>query len=79
MPQMNTWYNDATTNFKTFRGLEMTATQKHIADHFTNGTLNPFNERCLVGMIETGEATYDDLLVVGGHELVARISKQVKC
>jgi hypothetical protein len=66
---------------------ELTETQRHIARHFSNGEydrnrdidkqLNPFNENCLVGMIETGEATLDDMQAVGGDVLSARIAKRL--
>ena len=65
----------------------MTPTQQHILAHFRSGKfdadkrlddqLSTYNESCLVGMIETGEATYDDLESVGGVVLVARIAKAV--
>ena len=65
----------------------LTPTQKHIAHHLRNGkwddtkiveeNLSRFNERCLVGMIETNEITWDDLRVVGGDVLVARIGESV--
>ena len=34
-----------------------------------------FNMQCFVGMIETGEATYDDFEAVGGVVLAAAVAK----
>lgn len=60
-------------------------TQEHIALHCRGGAFNPektvdqnisvFNLQCLIGMIETGEITYDDLDAVGGMPLVAAVAK----
>lgn len=65
----------------------MTPIQKHIADHIRHGKfdvsqsvdsqVSVFNFRCLVGMVETGEATYDDLMAVGGTTLTAAVAKSV--
>lgn len=66
----------------------MTETQTHILRHFRDNTCDPdveidkqlslFNESCLVGMVETGEATIDDMLAVGGPGLAGRIAKKVQ-
>ena len=65
----------------------MTPIQKHIACHLRNKTFDPtesldsqlslYSEECIVGMIESGEATYDDLLAVGGEVLTDRIAKRL--
>lgn len=64
---------------------QMTDMQKHILAHFRNSRfdvskrlddqISLYNLSCLVGMIETGEATFDDMQAVGGDVLVARIAK----
>lgn len=65
----------------------MTPIQQHIAQHCRRGkydagksvdeNVSVFNLRCLTGMIETGEATFDDLEAVGGKPLVAAVAKHV--
>lgn len=66
----------------------MTDAQKHILAHFKgqrfdstsdlDAQLSLFNEQCLVGMIETGDATLDDMQAVGGVVLAARIAKRLE-
>ena len=61
------------------------AAQLHIAAHCRDGQYNPdksvddnissHNIRCLVGMIETGDITTDDLQAVGGIVLAAAVVK----
>jgi len=62
----------------------MTEMQNHIAQHIRGGKFDPdkstddqvslHNMMCFVGMIETGEATYDDFEAVGGMVLVAAVA-----
>ena len=52
----------------------LTEIQQHIRLHVRQ--LDPleiseFNLRCIVGMIETGEATLEDVRAAGGDDLVA--------
>lgn len=64
---------------------ELTPIQKHILEHCRNRTYDPsksvdanvslFNMRCFVGMIETGEAEWEDIRRVGGDPLVAAVAK----
>lgn len=64
------------------RGL--TEAQQHIANHLRDrrlivnvdieAQLTPYNKRCLVGMIETGEISYNDLDAVGGAVLVSAVA-----
>lgn len=63
----------------------MTDIQKTIASYLRHGRyslttnlddqLSLFNEQCLIGMVETGEATITDMQVVGGAVLASRIAK----
>jgi len=46
----------------------MTPIQNHIADYW-NGSHSDFTLRCLVGMLETGEAVEADFIAVGGIDL----------
>lgn len=67
---------------------ERTKMQQHIRNHLPNCRFDPdrsvddqvslFNLQCFVGMIETGEATYDDFESVGGVELSAAIEKTIE-
>ena len=64
----------------------LTETQQKIAAHFRDGQFNSsvdidkqlsiWNESCLVGMLETGEATLDDMQTVGGDALAGRLAKK---
>ena len=38
------------------------------------GNYGVFTLQCFVGMIETGESTYDDFQAVGGDELAAAVA-----
>lgn len=59
--------------------------QKHILEHCRNQhwdaeksvdqNVSAFNMQCLIGMVETGEATFADLEAVGGRALVAAVAK----
>jgi len=55
--------------------------QKTIAQYVLRsaGTCNHLSDRtvrCFIGMIEAGEATWDDFRVVGGQELVDTIQER---
>ena len=66
----------------------MNATQQLIASYLRNSKFDPsvsidrqlsiFNQSCLAGMIETGEAMWADLEAVGGVVLVAAVAKTVQ-
>lgn len=51
--------------------------KKHTYDRSkpVDENINVFNMRCVVGMIETGEAAFADLDAVGGKDLVAAVAK----
>jgi len=47
-----------------------------VSDRMTGRTeCSVFHMRCFVGMIETGDATYEDFKAVGGIVLVAAVAK----
>lgn len=66
------------------KGETMTDMQDHIQKHIQGGKFDPikpvdsqvstFNMACFVGMIETGEADYEDFEAVGGVALAAAVA-----
>lgn len=57
----------------------MTAIQDTISHYITGKRLDDLPSSyalpCFVGMIETGEATYDDFRAVGGRELADEVAR----
>lgn len=52
-------------------------TVKHIKAHLrTDGTISDFNMRCVVGMLETGEATIEDVMTACGDVLGAKVIQE---
>lgn len=63
---MDTWYNDATAHFKTFRALEIRDTIKSYIEHDGRvGGITGHTMRCFLGMLQTGEATTADFMACG--------------
>ena len=56
-------------------GDEMNDIQETIEQYLATGAINNFTRRCFIGMLETGEATWDDFKTVGGTALCADIAK----
>ena len=51
-----------------------TRIQNHIADYW-NSSRSDFTLRCLVGMLETGEAVEADFIAVGGIDLWDKVDQ----
>ena len=55
----------------------MTPAREKIADYLRNKSRPSEHDLlCFVGMIETGEAGYDDFMAVGGVVLTAAVAKR---